>query len=373
MKIAFIIGTRPEIIKVAPVIQALKKYDIDYEVINTAQHRELMDSYWELFDIKASDVLDLMVPNQNLSSLTSRAILGIQNYLDKCSIKPDIILAQGDTTTVMAASVVCFYNDIRFAHLEAGLRSFNFKHPFPEEFNRRVASMVADVHLCPTELSEKNLLNEKIDASKVHVVGNTVIDALYHIRSLVNLDSFAWKNEVLSVLDSHRKFVLITCHRRENHGANLLEIIDSIIEIAAIHNDISFIWTLHPNPNVRNVVLESKLASFGNVLLVNPLDYVDILKLLNNAVCVISDSGGIQEEAPSFGVPVIVLRETTERPEGVNLGLAFLAGSNREKILFYFSSIINKQINPNFTINPYGDGHASKKIVEILLRFCESK
>jgi UDP-N-acetylglucosamine 2-epimerase (non-hydrolysing) len=364
MKISFIIGTRPELIKVAPVIWALKKRKIDFDVVNTAQHKDLLDPYWETFNISPTHVLDVMVEGQSLSSLTSRAINQIQDYIDLTIVKPTVILAQGDTTTVMAASMVSFYNRIKFAHLEAGLRSFDFENPFPEEYNRKIASIAADYHLCPTNVSCQNLLNEKIAKDKIFEVGNTVVDALGQIKGKEEFLALPWKNDALNTIEIFDKVVLITCHRRENHGKNLLEIIETINELATQNSNIVFIWTLHPNPNVKNTVKQSKLAELSNVLLIEPLEYIDILKLLNIAYCAISDSGGIQEEAPSFGTPVLVLRKATERPEGVSSGVAFLVGSAKNEIISRFNDL--EHIFPTFNGNPYGDGKSSDRIVDVL-------
>ncbi|MEQ8909264.1 MAG: UDP-N-acetylglucosamine 2-epimerase (non-hydrolyzing) [Vicingaceae bacterium] len=364
MKISFIIGTRPELIKIAPVIWAIKDKGIDYDVINTAQHRDLLDPYWNTFGIKPTQVLDVMKAGQDLSSLTSRAIDQIQGYLSNIEREPDVILAQGDTTTVMASAIVSFYNKIDFAHLEAGLRSFDFNNPFPEEFNRKVASIAAKYHFCPTTVSKKNLIAEGINKDKIHVVGNTVVDALEGISKQADFIHSAWDNETLNQLNDFEDSVLITCHRRENQGKNLTVIIKSIEEIAHDNPNTVFVWSLHPNPNVRQHIIDSKLANCSNVLLVKPLIYRDLLKMLHHSFCVISDSGGIQEEAPSFQTPVLVLRETTERPEGVTAGVAFLVGAKPESLKSKFDYIRKNKVT--FETNPYGDGHAGKHIANIL-------
>ncbi|MDI1323219.1 MAG: UDP-N-acetylglucosamine 2-epimerase (non-hydrolyzing) [Algoriphagus sp.] len=365
MKIAFIIGTRPELIKVAPIIWALKKTDISFDVVNTAQHKDLLEPYWKTFNIEPTHILDVMVSGQNLASLTSRAISQIQNYLDNVSVKPTIILAQGDTTTVMASSMVSFYNDIKFAHIEAGLRSFDFYNPFPEEYNRRIASITANFHFCPTSISQNNLLNEGILENKIFVVGNTVVDSLSKVSNSNDFDQTPWVNKLLERVNCFENVVLITCHRRENHGDNLIEIIESISQLAKENSLDLFLWPLHPNPNVKQKILGSDLSKLENVILTGPLEYLDILKVLNIAFCAISDSGGIQEEAPSFNTPVLVLRETTERPEGVTSGVAFLVGADKKKITSKFNDLKKHKIY--FDRNPYGDGQASEKIVDILL------
>lgn len=365
MKITFIIGTRPELIKVAPIIWAMKNKGVNFDIVNTAQHKDLLEPYWKTFDIVPTHILDVMVSGQNLASLTARAINQIQNYLDAVEVKPTIISAQGDTTTVMASAMVSFYNRIKFAHIEAGLRSFDFENPFPEEYNRRIASIAADFHFCPTKVSENNLLNEGVSKDNIFVVGNTVVDSLSEISKSDAFNQASWINTQLATIGSYERSVLITCHRRENHGKNLIEIIESIAELAKSNKSTYFVWPLHPNPNVRQTVLDSDLSQLENVLLTDPLEYLDILRLLNMVFCAISDSGGIQEEAPSFNTPILVLRETTERPEGITSGVAFLVGANKNEIIEKFNEL--KQQSISFCSNPYGDGKSSKRIVDILL------
>lgn len=364
MKIAFIIGTRPELIKVAPIILEAMKSNITCDVVNTAQHKDLLDPYWSSFGLKPTHILDVMVPGQNLTSLTSRALNQIQKYIDDSPIKPEIILAQGDTTTVLSASIVSFYNRIKFAHVEAGLRSHDLYSPFPEELNRKIASIIADYHFCPTTISKQNLINEGVPTDRIYIVGNTVVDSLAWFRSKVDFDKLDYRNDKLNEVNKFEKCVLITCHRRENQGKNLLSIIDTIYSLALESPNIMFIWTMHPNPQIKSIILESSLNRVNNVLLVDPLEYIDLLNIMAKSICIISDSGGIQEEAPSFNKPVIVLRDTTERPEGINQGLAFLAGSDKGKIFDYFKFISNNTIE--FKSNPYGDGKSSERILQIL-------
>lgn len=364
MKISFIVGTRPELIKVAPLIKEFLNNRTDLDIVNTAQHKDLLDPYWDTFGIKPTYTLDVMVPGQSLSSLTARAITEIQSYIDTVPQKPDVILAQGDTTTVMASSFICFYNNIKFAHLEAGLRSHDLYNPYPEELNRRIASIIADFHFCPTDISKQNLINEGIPLEKIHVVGNTVVDSLEWIRSKIDLKTSLFQNLKLNPVNNFESCVLVTCHRRENQGNNLLLIIEAIYKLALDSPKTIFIWTLHPNPQVKNIVLSSVLKKVENVLLVEPLEYLDLLSIMSRSFCIISDSGGIQEEAPSFNTPVIVLRDTTERPEGVDAGLAFLAGTDIEKIFYFYNFIKQNQIP--FISNPYGDGKSSERIKKII-------
>ena len=365
MKISFIIGTRPELIKVAPIIWEAQKRDLDFDVINTAQHKDLLEPYWETFKVKPTIILNIMREGQSLAVMASRAIEQIQNYIDNSKIRPAIILAQGDTNTVMAAAMVSFYNRIKFAHLEAGLRSFDFENPFPEEYNRRIAAIGASFHFCPTHFSKNNLVKEGIDERNIHVVGNTIVDALNKISRNDTFLTADWNNKDLNALSQFDSTVLITCHRRENHGKNLTQIIQSIIELAKTNSSIGFVWTLHPNPQVRSKVLDSELKNVDNVLLTEPLEYSDLLKMLKISFCAISDSGGIQEEAPSFQTPVIVLREKTERPEGVDAGIAFLAGADKKLIKEKFQDVMNKGID--FSSNPYGDGLSSARVIKILM------
>lgn len=365
----FIIGTRPELIKVFPIINYLKKIKYpNFSVVSTGQHKDLLESYWDVFDIQPDFELNIISKGQNLSQLTSKAILAIDKLITSFdeNRKPDIIFSQGDTTTVMASSMVSFYHNIPFAHIEAGLRSFNLKHPFPEEFNRKIASIVTQYHFAPTEISKENLLNENIDTNNIHIVGNTVIDTLNHFIEGNILKDYMFKDSKLKntlKLTSEKNIVLITCHRRENHS-HLNELIEAIEILSNDNPDIIFIWPVHPNPNVKSIVQKSSLSNIQNIIITEPLEYLDLLKVMQYSKIVISDSGGIQEEAPTFKVPVLILRETTERPEAVNIGISKLVGMNKEKIIheFYnFSPIFSE----NFK-NPYGNGDASKKIIEAI-------
>ena len=370
MKISFIIGTRPELIKVAPLILEAQKKGLEFDVVNTAQHKDLLDPYWKTFDIRPTITLDVMVPGQNLSALTGRAINGLQSYIDSSTSLPDIILAQGDTTTVMAASIVSFYNKIKFAHLEAGLRSFDLYNPFPEELNRKIASIAANIHFCPTEESKLNLLKEGIVEEKIKVTGNTVVDSLNLIKSNERFLDKKWDNSDLLQVSSYSKIVLITCHRRENQGANLHQIIKAIQKMGGLYQNFAFVWTLHPNPEIRKEILNSELKNLSNVFLVDPLSYFDLIKMLDKSFCAISDSGGIQEEAPSFNTPVIVLRNKTERPEGVQKGYAFLVGADEDKIINTFQQLL--ETSPEFKENPYGDGQSRIRIIDHLINTIET-
>lgn len=365
MAILVVIGTRPELIKLAPVIYSLQKKKLPYVLLNTAQHKSLLDPYWKVFGIKPDAQLDVMVPGQSLSALTSRVISQLQEYIDSCDFKISAIMAQGDTTTVMAASMVSFYNAIPFAHVEAGLRSYDYLNPFPEEFNRRVASLITSFHFAPTKMSANQLKKEGIKTSAIHLVGNTVVDSLQHISKTETFKRKEYSNQALNVL-ADKKFVLITCHRRENHGTNFNKITASIQKLLIAHPKLTFLWILHPNPNIKIGLEASSITSYENFMLVDPVEYWDLLKLIRNSSIIITDSGGIQEEAPSFGKPVLVMREVTERPEAVKKGFSKLVGVSQKKILEGFNWASSVKLKKGS--NPYGDGKASDKIAAILKR-----
>lgn len=361
-----IIGTRPELIKTAPIIHELIRLGLRnrFTILNTAQHKDLLDPYWQAFNITPDHSLDVMETGQSLSSLTSKIISQIQVYLDKEGQHIDAILAQGDTTTVLGAAMVSFYNKIKFIHLEAGLRSKDLNNPFPEEYNRKVAAITTSIHLTPTQQSANNLIQEGVHVDKIKIIGNTVVDALSYMTKLNEFRApfhYAPLN-TLQKLDGN--IILVTCHRRENHGKNLIQIIEALKILAQDYEDFYFIWPVHPNPNVLTHVTSSGLSNLSNFLITPPLDYMDLLKVLYRSRIAISDSGGIQEEAPSFNVPVIVLRETTERPEGVLAGMATLTGSDPVKIKSSFQYYLENPLQ-NFN-NPYGDGSASIKAAKII-------
>lgn len=370
MNVQIIIGTRPELIKMAPVAYALKENEIPFSIINTAQHTDLLDPYWKVFGLKPDISLEVMKSGQSLTSLSSRIILQLQEYFDSLTTKPSLVLAQGDTTTVMGAAMVSFYNRIAFGHVEAGLRSNDLENPFPEEFNRKVTGITADFHFAPTENSRQNLLRENIRDEKIFVVGNTVVDALNHIRTSPEFNDQPFNNAHLRNLEG-KNTVLITCHRRENHGKNLHSIINAVETLVGKHPELTFVWLLHPNPNVKTVISQSSLQEYSNFVLTEPLDYWDLLKMLKKCSIILTDSGGIQEESPSFGKPLIVLRTVTERPEAVQQGMARLAGADPEKILEAFAWAETYKAN-NF-INPYGDGEAAKRIAGVIRDFLQQK
>ncbi len=373
-KICVVVGTRPEIIKVAPLILEFRQRGFqDYVLINTGQHKDLSEPYWGLFDLIPDYNLSIMARGSTLGILTSRAFQQLDKLFNEIRVSSpiDAILAQGDTTTVMVSSVLAFYLNIPFAHLEAGLRSFDLMNPFPEEFNRKITSLVTQLHLAPTINAKANLLREGIPENRVSVIGNTVVDALKFVRNLPVFNNHSFSNRQLnSTFYKYAKHVLITCHRRENHGNNLLELISAVSRLAKDQLDTFFIWPVHPNPNVQSIVLSSKdITSCKNVLLVDPLEYLDLIKVLSNCHMVISDSGGIQEEAPSFQVPVLVLRNATERTEAIDAGLSKLVRPNAENIIHDYYNF-KPTFGKNYA-NPFGDGLSAKRATDLLFQLKE--
>ena len=359
-KISCIIGTRPEAIKMAPVVMRLRKSVNEFEtaLISTGQHRDILNNSLACFGLQVDADLKVMEENQSLSSLTARVFIEFDKYLLK--ERPDFVLVQGDTTTVMVASVACFYRRIPFGHVEAGLRTGNIQYPFPEEFNRRVATLVASLHFCPTKAAARALYAEGIPKSQIVVTGNTVIDALYVIRD---------KNPTSKIgLPDKKKIILFTAHRRENFGARLQGIFEAVLDVLDAHPDAFLVYPVHPNPNVRNLA-HSILGGHRSVLLCAPLDYSELVALMLRAEVILTDSGGIQEEAPALGKPVLVLRDETERPEAVSLGAARLVGVDRARIYRELSTLLEDQNEYRKMVigySPYGDGHASERIADAL-------
>ena len=373
-KIMLVFGTRPEAIKMAPLVHALKEkqYLFELNVCVTSQHRHMLDQVLKIFEIEPNIDLNLMQEDQNLSSLTSLILNEMQNVLKK--YQPDVLLVHGDTTTTLASSIAAFYESIPIGHVEAGLRTFNINTPFPEEFNRHITSKITKWHFAPTKSSQQNLISEGVDKSLITITGNTVIDALNWVlkrldkeedyrkklENILNANlSFNWKSE---------RFVLITAHRRENFGDGFLQICSAIKELASKYPNIHFVYPVHLNPNVKKPVYEI-LKDFGNIHLIKPLDYELFVYLLKYSYLVLTDSGGIQEEAPSLGKPVLVMRNDTERPEAVEAGTVKLVGSNKQRIVEGVSLLLDDKIyyqKMSQTHNPYGDGTACKHIVEVL-------
>lgn len=372
-KILLIFGTRPEAIKMAPLYYEIKKSKcFNVEVCVTAQHRELLDQVLDIFNIKPRWDLDLMVSNQKISNLVANIIQNLDVILD--DYKPDMVLIHGDTATTLAASVTCFLKKIKLSHVEAGLRTYKKRSPFPEEYNRRCASLSADWHFAPTEKNVKNLINEGIPKDKIHVTGNTVIDALFLTLSEFESDQKKFcklKRKIDTRLDfdiDKKKFILITGHRRENFGNGFKNICEAIRELAFEHEDIYFIYPVHFNPNVK-IPVNKILGNVKNIKIIEPMDYQSFIYLLSKCYLVLTDSGGIQEEAPSLGKPVIVMRADTERPEALESGTVMLSGAEKNKIINSVSNILEDKLiykKMSMAHNPYGDGRASKKIVRQL-------
>ncbi|MCP4141027.1 MAG: UDP-N-acetylglucosamine 2-epimerase (non-hydrolyzing) [Chloroflexi bacterium] len=362
MKVLSIFGTRPEAIKMAPIVRELaKRKGIESRVCVTAQHREMLDQVLSLFEIKPDVDLNLMRPNQSLAQITAAVFTHLDPILAK--IKPDWVLVQGDTTTVMAAALNAYYRQIKVGHVEAGLRTHNKWEPFPEEINRRVAGVSADLHFAPTKWSQQNLLKEGVTKEIIHVTGNPVIDALIFVAKQKTPTMVAG---LLSTLGSKR-LVLVTAHRRENHGKPLEHICAALKSIAA-RGDVEIVYPVHLNPNVQEPV-KRLLGDVPNITLLPPLEYLPLAHLMKNANLILTDSGGIQEEAPAFGVPVLVLRDVTERPEGVQAGTLKLVGTDEHKIINEANYLLNDPLAHAAmaqAVNPFGTGDSAKKIVDIL-------
>ena len=369
-KILTVFGTRPEAIKMAPVVLALQKAEgIESIVCVTAQHRQMLDQVLNLFNIKPDYDLDLMAPNQDLFDITSKVLLGLRTVLRQA--KPDIVLVHGDTTTCFAAGLAAFYENIKIGHIEAGLRTGNLRAPFPEEANRTLVGRITDYHFAPTELSKNNLLAEGVAEQNIIVTGNTVIDALLIVRDKVTAaPKEQWQQrfgETLykTITDPARKLILITGHRRENFGQGFIDLCNAIKQLAENHPDWDLIYPVHLNPNVQKPVYEI-LNDLNNVHLIAPLDYEPFVWMMNQSDLILTDSGGIQEEGPSLGKPVLVMREVTERPEAVQAGTVLLVGTDKEKIVKGVESVLtDKDLYARMSKahNPYGDGKACEKII----------
>ena len=367
MKVALVFGTRPEAIKLFPVIHALRaREDVETRVIVTAQHRGLLDQVLEIAGIKPDIDLDVMTPNQTLDGLTAKLIVELGKAFD--AEKPDRVVVHGDTLTTMVASLAAYYRKIPVAHVEAGLRSGDIHHPWPEEVNRRVVACIADMNFAPTEAAADALLAENRDRKSIHITGNTVIDALLATRQRVLADpKLACGLDDLAARFAGKRIIAVTSHRRENFGGGMEAIARSIADIAA-RPDVAVIFPVHPNPNVRPV-MEALLGALPNVAMIEPLDYPHFVRLLDMCELVLTDSGGVQEEAPSLGKPVLVMRETTERPEGVAAGTARLVGTDRTTIVRSVVDLLDDEkayAAMSRAHNPFGDGHASERIAKII-------
>jgi UDP-N-acetylglucosamine 2-epimerase (non-hydrolysing) len=369
-KILLVFGTRPEAIKMAPLVKEFQKYPEKFEikVCVTAQHRQMLDQVLDVFEIHADYDLNIMAANQDLYDITTKVLLGMRDVLKQ--FNPDVILVHGDTTTSMAAGLAAFYQQIKVGHVEAGLRTYNLQSPWPEEMNRQVTDRICDYYFAPTEQSRQNLLNEGIAGEKIFVTGNTVIDALQWVVNKINNNPAIQQNLQQQIEKAgypnilHSPFILVTGHRRENFGEGFLNICKGLKEIALAHPEIDIVYPVHLNPNVQKPVYDL-LSGVKNIYLINPLDYLPFIYLLKNCYLVLTDSGGVQEEAPSLGKPVLVMRNTTERPEAVEARTVKLVGTDAETIIENINLLLENKLIYNQMSqahNPYGDGRACGRI-----------
>jgi UDP-N-acetylglucosamine 2-epimerase (non-hydrolysing) len=378
-KVLLVFGTRPEAIKMAPLVNEFKRHSEQFEtkVCVTGQHREMLDQVLDLFQIVPDYDLNIMKPNQDLYDVTSRVLLGMGNVLKE--VKPDVVFVHGDTTTSMAAALSAFYQQIPVAHVEAGLRTGNIYSPWPEEMNRSITGRIATFNFAPTMCSKSNLLKENVNEKSILVTGNTIIDALQWVVNKLEYDS-RLRNDVkhevnllgydTDRLGFGRRMVLITGHRRENFGDGFLNICHAIGALALKYPKVDFVYPMHLNPNVRKPVMKILGNDIPNVFLIEPLQYLQFVYLMEKSYIVLTDSGGIQEEAPGLGKPVLVMRDTTERPEAVEAGTVALVGADRERIEQSVSSLLDDNVlygKMSKAVNPYGDGNACKRIVNFFL------
>ena len=372
-KILLVFGTRPEAIKMAPLVKALQKDTEHFEtrVCVTAQHRQMLDQVMEVFGITPEYDLNIMAPNQDLYDITAKVLMGLREVLK--DFRPDTVLVHGDTTTSMAASLAAFYMQIPVGHVEAGLRTYNMLSPWPEEMNRQVTDRICTYYFAPTEQSKKNLLQENIDEKKIFITGNTVIDALLMAVDIISStpgmeEKIAKEFQEKGYTVGNREYILVTGHRRENFGEGFLHICKAIKELAALHPDMDIVYPVHLNPNVQKPVYEL-LSGVDNVYLISPLDYLPFIYAMQHSTLLLTDSGGVQEEAPSLGKPVLVMRDTTERPEAVEAGTVKLVGTDAEAIVSNVTALLqDKEMYKRMseTHNPYGDGQACERIMVAL-------
>lgn len=378
-KIMLVFGTRPEAIKMAPLVKEFEKYPNDFQTIVcvTGQHREMLDQVLNLFEIKPHYDLNIMKQGQDLYDVTARVLVGMRDVLKEA--QPDVVLVHGDTTTSTAAALAAFYQQIPVGHVEAGLRTHNIYSPWPEEMNRLITGRIATYNFSPTQLSRQNLLKENVSDESIIVTGNTVIDALYWVVDKIKYDE-ALNNELkdflhkagydVTRLENGRKLVLITGHRRENFGDGFINMCTAIKDLTKKYPDVDFVYPMHLNPNVRKPIHEvfgEDLSNLGNMFFIEPLEYLSFVYLMEKSTIVLTDSGGIQEEAPGLGKPVLVMRDTTERPEALEAGTVKLVGTNYDKIVSEVSMLIDDSSyyeKMSKAVNPYGDGLACGRIVE---------
>ncbi len=377
-KIMLVFGTRPEAIKMCPLVKEFQKYPEDFETIVcvTGQHREMLDQVLRIFDVAPDYDLNIMKQGQDLYDVTSRVLTGMRDVLGK--VQPDVVLVHGDTTTSTASALAAFYRQVPVGHVEAGLRTHNIYSPWPEEMNRQITGRIATYDFSPTPLSRQNLLDEGISPDKITVTGNTVIDALQMVVARIKGDSVLQAQLTGQLrkagydVSRDKRLVLITGHRRENFGEGFINICTAIRDLAAKYQDVDFVYPMHLNPNVRkpiHQVFGEYLENLGNLFFIEPLEYLDFVFLMEKSTLVLTDSGGIQEEAPGLGKPVLVMRNTTERPEALEAGTVKLVGTDYDKIVREVSHLIDDPAAydaMSHAVNPYGDGHACERIVEKL-------
>lgn len=370
IKTLCIFGTRPEAIKMAPLALALAAdNNFEAKVCVTGQHREMLDQVLNLFKIRPDFDLNIMKPGQDLTDVTCSILQGLKDVLDK--FEPDVILVHGDTATTFAASLAAYYKQIPVAHVEAGLRTGNIYSPWPEEGNRKLTGAIANLHFAPTDTSKNNLLREGVNPEDIVVTGNTVIDALFDVIEILDRDKLLNAEAALpsAFLDSNRKVILVTGHRRESFGGGFDRICQALMEVAQQHPDIDVVYPVHLNPNVREPV-NRLLSGIGNIHLIEPLDYLPFVYLMSRAHIILTDSGGIQEEAPSLGKPVLVMRDTTERPEAVAAGTVKLVGTDNANIVRELNKLLLDKVayeRMSYAHNPYGDGKACERILKSLI------
>lgn len=369
-KVLLVFGTRPEAIKMAPLAIQLKESSKDFEtkVCVTGQHRQMLDQVLELFNLKPDFDLDLMKPGQTLSDVTSGVLKGLEQVFQEWL--PDVVLVHGDTATTFAASLAAYYHKIKVGHVEAGLRTGDIYSPWPEEANRKLTGALANYHFAPTQLSYSNLIKENINPTNIIITGNTVIDALLKVKEKVETDSeiITEFDKRFCFLDATKKLILVTGHRRENFGQGFLNICQALVNIAQKHSDVQIVYPVHLNPNVQQPVNEL-LSDISNIYLIQPQDYLPFVYLMNRSYLILTDSGGIQEEAPSLGKPVLVMRDTTERPEAVEAGTVKLVGTDAIVIEQFVTDLIeNVKLYQQMaeSHNPYGDGMACQQIIDFL-------